>query len=44
MLRDRSGHSSIFILSDTGVQPGAIRMDSHAGSGGIQGGCPGSSA
>lgn len=44
MLRDRSGHSSTFILSDSGVQPGEIRVDSHVGSGGIQGGRPGSSA
>lgn len=44
ILRDHSGHSSTFILCDSGVQQGAIRVDSHVGSGGIQGGCPGPSA
>lgn len=43
-LRDLSGHSSTFILSDGGVQLGEIWVDSPGVAGGIQGGCPGSSA
>lgn len=42
MLRDRTGHSSIF--TTVGVRLGDIRVDSHVGSGGVQDGCPGSSA
>lgn len=42
--RDHRGHSSTFILSDIGVTPGEIQVNSRVGSGGIQGGCPGSSA
>jgi len=44
MLRDLSGHASTSILSNSGVQLGEIWVDSHVGSGGLQGGCPGSSA
>ena len=43
-LRDHSGHSSVFIFSYSGVQQGEIQVDSHVGSGGVQGGHPGSSA
>lgn len=42
MLRDRTGHSSIF--TTVGVRLGDIQVDSHVGSGGVQDGCPGSSA
>lgn len=44
MLRDQTGHSSTSTLLDGGVQLGDIQVDSHAGSGRVRVGRPGSSA